>query len=86
VVYEDDIETGVGACSGPVVQVEAFWTCDDIGARLCSIDELLNDETRGSVFFLFFLFLSLSFCHVLLYHYINLFTYATFVMSAWWWW
>lgn len=45
--YDDDVMTGVGSCSGAVVQVDAYWNCDDIGARLCSIDELLNDETRG---------------------------------------
>lgn len=48
VSYDDDVESGVGSCSGPVIFSTAHWNCDDIGARLCSIDELLNDETRGS--------------------------------------
>jgi len=46
--YDDDAASGEGSCTGAVIFTTAYWTCDDIGARLCSIDELLNDETRGS--------------------------------------
>jgi len=35
-------------CSGDVTFRDAFRLCDDLGARLCGIDELAADEARGS--------------------------------------
>ena len=35
-------------CSGPVSWTEARDFCEGVGARLCTEDELLNDETKGS--------------------------------------
>jgi hypothetical protein len=37
-----------GACHEAVTQAAANMVCTSVGARLCSVDELLADATRGT--------------------------------------
>ena len=38
----------LGGCSGELTWADANMFCETAGARLCTLDELLNDEPRGT--------------------------------------
>lgn len=41
-------DSPLSSCSGLLSFEEAVNTCEEVGARLCSLDEIVNDETKGT--------------------------------------